>query len=84
MMLRFILVILLFLIFYHLLNFLIKAMPFIRRTTDPKSESEELVQDPSCQTYIPKRSALRKRIAGKNYYFCNRECLKTYLKRKSS
>jgi YHS domain-containing protein len=59
-------------------------MPSIRKTMDRRSEPEELVQDPYCQTYIPKRSALKKRIAGRDYYFCNRDCLKRYLKRDSS
>jgi YHS domain-containing protein len=44
-----------------------------------KSEPEELVQDPYCQTYIPKKIALKKRVAGRNYYFCNKECLKRFL-----
>jgi len=56
-------------------------MPSLRKTRDSKSEPEELVQDPNCQTYIPKRSALKKRIAGKDYYFCDRECMKKYLER---
>jgi len=46
-----------------------------------KSEPEELVQDPYCQTYIPKKIALKKRVSGRNYYFCNRECLKRFLER---
>ena len=83
-MVRLILFILLSFILYYILHFLIKDMPFIRKTRDRKSEPEELVQDPYCQTYIPKRSALKKRIAGMNYYFCNRECLKRYLKIDSS
>ena len=82
MMLRFILFILLLILLYHVLHFFIKNMLLIKRTMDRKSEPEELVQDPYCQTYIPKRSALKKRVAGKDYYFCNRECLKRYLKRK--
>jgi len=84
MMLRFILFILLFILLYNVLHFFIKNMSFIKRTMDRKSEPEELVQDPYCQTYIPKRSALKKRVAGKDYYFCNRECLKKYLKKKAS
>ncbi len=83
-MLRFILFILLLILLYHVLHFFIKNMLFIKRTMDRKSEPEELVQDPYCQTYIPKRSALKKRVTGKDYYFCNRECLKRYLKRESS
>ena len=84
MMFRFILFILLFILLYNVLHFFIKNMSFIKRTMDRKSEPEELVQDPYCQTYIPKRSALKKRIAGRDYYFCNRECLKKYLKKKAS
>ncbi len=83
-MLRLILFIILLLILYYVLHFLIKDMPSIRKTMDRKSEPEELVQDLYCQTYIPKRSALKKRVAGRDYYFCSRECLKRYLKRESS
>jgi YHS domain-containing protein len=46
-----------------------------------ESEPEELVQDPNCQTYIPKRSAVKKKIAGNVLYFCKKECLKNYLKK---
>jgi uncharacterized protein len=83
-MVRLILLILVLLILYYILHFLIKDMPSIRKTMDRRSEPEELVQDPYCQTYIPKRSALKKRIAGRDYYFCNRDCLKRYLKKGSS
>jgi len=83
-MVRLILLIFFLLILYYVLHFLIKDIPSLRKTMDRKSEPEELVQDPYCQTYIPKRSALKKRVAGRDYYFCNRDCLKRYLKRDSS
>jgi YHS domain-containing protein len=47
-------------------------------------EPEELVQDPYCQTYIPKRTAARKRVAGRDYYFCSKECLRKFLDEKKS
>jgi YHS domain-containing protein len=47
-------------------------------------ESEELVQDPYCQTYIPKGSALKKRVLGKDYYFCKKECLTNFIQNKKS
>ena len=78
-MFRFVLFILLFIIFYYILSSLIKAIFFLKRGMDKGSEPEELVQDPYCQTYIPKRSAIKKRVAGRNYYFCNRSCLKSFL-----
>jgi len=47
-------------------------------------EPEELVQDPYCQIYIPKRIAVRKRVAGRDYYFCSQECLRKFLDEKKS
>jgi YHS domain-containing protein len=65
-------------ILYYVLHFLIKD-PSLRKKVDRRDEPEELVQDPYCKTYIPKGSAVKKRIAGKDCYFCNSECLKKYL-----
>jgi YHS domain-containing protein len=35
---------------------------------------DEMVQDPQCKTYIPRREAQRKVIDGKEYFFCGKEC----------
>ncbi|MFO7986745.1 MAG: YHS domain-containing protein [Desulfatiglandaceae bacterium] len=35
---------------------------------------DEMVQDPVCKTYIPRRDAQRKVIGGKEYFFCSKEC----------
>jgi YHS domain-containing protein len=55
--------------------------PSLRRKVNMRDEPEELVQDPYCRTYIPKRSAVKKRIAGKDCYFCNPDCLRKYLEK---
>jgi YHS domain-containing protein len=78
---RFILFIVLAAILYYVLHFLIKDMPSLRRKMDRGSEAEELVQDPYCQTYIPKESAVRKKINGRMLHFCNQECLRNYLEK---
>jgi YHS domain-containing protein len=39
----------------------------------------ELVKDPRCQTYIPINTAFRKKMAGKNLYFCSEECMDRYV-----
>ena len=70
---------LLFILYYFLSNFLRNILR-PRERMNQGSEAEELVQDPYCQTYIPKRSAVKKKIAGRMCYFCNHECLKNYLK----
>ncbi len=34
----------------------------------------EMVQDPFCKTYIPKRESIKRRIGGKEFFFCSNEC----------
>jgi YHS domain-containing protein len=67
-------------ILYAILRLLIKGSPSTQKRVNRGVDPEELVQDPYCQTYIPKRLAIRKKVAGKEYYFCNQDCLKDYLK----
>ena len=35
----------------------------------------EMVQDPVCKVYVPKKEALHLDKAGKSYYFCCRSCM---------
>jgi YHS domain-containing protein len=72
-MIRLLLIIALLFVLYYLLHSLMRARP--RRQPD----HEELVQDPCCQRYIPISSAVKKRIGGKDYYFCDQGCLREYL-----
>ena len=41
---------------------------------------DEMVQDPSCMTYIPRRSAQRKVVGGKEFFFCSKECAEKFEK----
>jgi YHS domain-containing protein len=77
---RLIFLIVLVFILYYVLHFLIKDSS-LRKKVNTMDEPEELVKDPYCQTYIPKGSAVKKRIAGKDCYFCNPECLRKYLEK---
>jgi hypothetical protein len=60
-----------------LLYYLVKGWisPSRSRPTDPNRQDweleSEMVEDPRCKTYIPKDSAIRARIDGRNYYFCS-------------
>jgi len=50
------------------------------RSADRKNfseDSEEMVLDPQCQSYIPKASA----VAESGKFFCSRECAQRYLSR---
>ena len=41
---------------------------------------DEMVQDPQCGTYVPKREARRKVIDGTERHFCSKECEDKFLK----
>lgn len=81
---RLILFIFLLLLLYAILYYLMKDMVVRRNKWSREPEPEELVQDPYCQTYIPKQTAVRKRVKGRDYYFCTKECLRKFLKEKKT
>ena len=41
----------------------------------------EMVQDPECKTYIPIDQAYQRRIKGKRYFFCSKECADIFEKK---
>lgn len=45
----------------------------------PKRIDDELVQDPVCKTYVPLREAEKRRIDGREYFFCSRACADRFL-----
>ena len=46
---------------------------------------DEMVQDPFCGTYIPKRESIRRVIEGQEYLFCSEECAEKFaMQRKES
>ena len=48
-------------------------------TQEPRGrESEELVKDPVCGTFIPRQDALKAQKDGKDYFFCSEGCLKRF------
>ncbi|HEU19688.1 MAG TPA: YHS domain-containing protein [Deltaproteobacteria bacterium] len=46
-------------------------------------ESEDMVRDPVCGTYVPLGDAHKTTVNGKTLYFCSETCCETYKKRKS-
>lgn len=45
----------------------------------PAPITDELVKDPVCGVYCPKREALQMFYKGKLYCFCSKECKKKFL-----
>ena len=81
---RLILYILVFCLFYFVFRLLFKGGVGKKIRTGSEREPEELVQDPCCQTYVSKRIAVRRKIAGKEYFFCGEKCLRNYLENRNS
>ena len=52
-----------------------------KRTPKPQNQSDDgeiMVEDPQCGTYLPQSDAIKATIAGKQHYFCSKECLKEF------
>ncbi len=91
-MIRFVIFALLCYILYRLIKSL--ALPSPRKsgepfrkpgepfTQSPQVITDEMVIDPHCHVYIPKREALTAKIEGETVYFCSKECKKKYLQAK--
>jgi len=52
--------------------------PQAPRPAVKRGEPDVLVQDPVCQTFIPRKEALRAEKDGKVYFFCSEGCLKRF------
>ena len=46
---------------------------------DRKQIDDIMVKDPFCNTYFPKRDALRVKHKGETLFFCSQECKQKYL-----
>ena len=42
----------------------------------------EMVQDPVCETYIPKATAIVKDGNGRTVYFCSQECMNAFFEKR--
>jgi YHS domain-containing protein len=42
-----------------------------------------MIQDPMCRVFVPKGTAVQEEIGGQVYFFCSRDCAKSFQKRLS-
>ena len=83
----FLFLVLIFLIYYFLkaASSALTGQPKISRGKNKKHNGhdawDELVQDPSCGVYIPRREAIRHRVGKKEVFFCSEECKNKFLNR---
>ena len=74
---RLILVLILLGIIYWVVR---RAFPALgKKSGRPDEGGEEMVQDPVCQCYVPKKQAYSVSYKGKQVFFCSEECFKKYM-----
>jgi YHS domain-containing protein len=91
-MMRLILFLVLFLALFYVLRGLFK-FPILQkkqnkgrpegRFRQPPLVTDELVKDPICGVYCPKKDALSIHWKGKTYYFCSEKCRQEFKKEKN-
>ncbi len=77
-MLRILVVIGLLVLLYFLVR---RAMLEFRGGVDRGRElpdKDQMVQDPVCRVYVPRGAAVEEKIGGQTYYFCSRDCARTF------
>jgi YHS domain-containing protein len=76
-MLRFIYLIIIVYLLYRLVKgFLQQGKEYQQKTKD--GIIDEMVQDPVCKIYIPRREAYKKTFGGKEILFCSKECAEKF------
>ncbi|MBP1722261.1 MAG: hypothetical protein H6Q45_873 [Deltaproteobacteria bacterium] len=82
---RFIIFAVLLYLLYRLIKGIFLTAPKQQGRREPASGPaivDEMVIDPVCRVYIPRREALTARVEGETVYFCSRECMNKYLQDK--
>jgi uncharacterized protein len=83
MLIRYLIYFILLYVIYKIIRTIRQTKPFVVHSNQYRSTAaagEELVEDPYCHTYIPISQACQKEIAGKEHYFCSKECLEKYIR----
>ena len=45
---------------------------------DGSIDHDQMVEDPVCHTFVPRRTAVIEEIRGETYCFCSRQCAATF------
>jgi|RhiMetdeSRZDD1v2_1073273.scaffolds.fasta_scaffold206891_3 YHS domain-containing protein len=81
---RIIFILALFTLLYFLLRSAIRELRERRnagsQSANQISDKNQMIQDPNCRVFVPKGVAVREEIGGQIYFFCSRECAKTFQK----
>ena len=75
---RLLIYILLAYVFYRVAKGFFKPRPEAVRGRETGEVIDEMVQDPVCETYVPRRDAVKRSINGREVYFCSKECAEKF------
>lgn len=75
---RFIIYIVLAYVAYRVLKAVIRPKEKISRSENG-GVIDEMVQDPQCKMYVPRRQAVEKTVEGKTVHFCSEACATKFL-----
>jgi YHS domain-containing protein len=81
-MLRFIILIILAYLAYRVIKGILFPIKTVKKGPDG-AVIDEMVRDPVCDTYIPRREAVSRVIGGQEYFFCSETCAKKFLEEKT-
>ena len=62
---------------YRVIRGVFSSSGKIQRGTD-RGVIDEMVQDPFCKTYIPRRDSVRRIVGGEEHMFCSDQCADQY------
>jgi len=87
-MIRYVITLLLIYLFYRMVRAIFlpnqKTTRFPRRKPHGNQAIDEMVRDPVCGVYVPKREALTASSGGETIYFCSPQCRERYLEAKKA
>lgn len=81
---RLILILALLVVLYFLLRQAVRG--FKKQNLDDRGipvDQDQMIEDPVCHTFVPRRIAVVEKIRGQTYCFCSKECAMTFQSRQA-
>jgi uncharacterized protein len=79
-MIRYLILLILGYIVYRTIKAIFRPKEELSRGQD-RGVIDEMVQDPQCKTYVPKREAVKRIFAGETHFFCSDACADKFQKK---
>lgn len=63
---------------YLQLKKFLQESPSLKKEKKRDEMVDEMVQDPACGVYLPRRNAVPRKISGQEFFFCGNQCAEEY------